>query len=465
MKKGYIAYIALIIIALMVPFVGMSFWMTTETTENKEMSRWPQLIEDGNYNTDYLEEAGTYFEEHMAFRLQMLTANSAIWGKIFHTSTTDQVIVGEDDWLYYGGTANDYTGRDLLSDRELYNIVYNLSLVQEFMEKNGSQFLLAVVPNKNTLYGDHMPYYYQPGTDSNLDRLNKLLEQNNIHFIDLKEAFQNEEEVLYFKRDSHWNNKGAVLAYNEILDYLGKDHETYLNVPYEVRTDHVGDIDEILYPLAAEKEEDFYYEKDWEYQYVNDVTDNMDAWIETVNAQKEGSLLMYRDSFGESILPFLAEEYGNSYFSRLVPYNFGNIIQYHPDVVIIERVERNISALATEIPIMEAPETDNVAAAERQTNSTIECRKSGGYLEINGSIEQELVEDDTEIVVCVSDADRTNMKTYKPFYTLTEDGNGNGYSMYLNYAELPSDFLHINVICKNGENAAIVASEDISLEE
>lgn len=81
MKKGYIAYIALIIIALMVPFVGMSFWMTTETTENKEMSRWPQLIEDGNYNTDYLEEAGTYFEEHMAFRLQMLTANSAIWGK------------------------------------------------------------------------------------------------------------------------------------------------------------------------------------------------------------------------------------------------------------------------------------------------------------------------------------------------------------------------------------------------
>ena len=156
MKKSYIAYIALIIIALMVPFVGMSFWMTTKTTENKELSQWPQLIEDGKFNTDYLEEAGTYFEEHMAFRLQMLTANSAIWGKIFHTSTTDQVIVGKDDWLYYGGTVNDYTGRDLLSDRELYDVVYNLSLVQDFVEKNGSQFLLAVVPNKNTLYGDNI---------------------------------------------------------------------------------------------------------------------------------------------------------------------------------------------------------------------------------------------------------------------------------------------------------------------
>lgn len=465
MKKSCKIYITVIIIILMTPFVGMSFWGTTETTENKELSQWPNLIENGNYNTDYLKETGTYFEEHMAFRMQMLTANSAIWGKIFRTSTTDQVIVGKNNWLYFGGTANDYTGRELLSDRELYNVVHNLSLVQDFVEQNGSQFLLAVVPNKNTLYGDCMPYYYQQGTDSNLDRLNKLLEQENIHFVDLKEAFQKEDEILYFKRDSHWNNKGAVLAYNTMLEFLQKKHESYLNVPYEVRTEHIGDIDKILYPLAAVEEQDFYYDKDWKYQYVNNITDNMDAWIETENPEKEGSLLMYRDSFGESILPFLAEEYRNAYFSRLVPYDLGNIVQYQPDTVIMERVERKIAAFATEIPIMEAPETENVTAVEKKTNSTVECKKSGGYMEIRGSIEQEFLEDDTEILVCVSDANRNGAKVYRPFYTLTKGGNGNGYSMYLNYAELPSDVLHINVICKTNGNAVIVASEDISLEK
>lgn len=465
MKKSCKIYIAAIMIILLVPFVGMSFWMTTETTENKELSQWPKLMENGTYNKDYLEEAGTYFEEHMAFRMQMLTANSAIWGKIFRTSTTDQVIVGNDNWLYFGGTANDYTGRKLLSDRELYNVVHNLSLVQEFVEQNGFQFLLAVVPNKNTLYGDHMPYYYQQGTDSNLDRLNKLLEQENIHFVDLKEAFQKEDETLYFKRDSHWNNKGAVLAYNAMLDCLEKKHESYLNVPYEVKIEHIGDIDKIMYPLAAEEEENFYYDKDWKYRYVNDVTDNMDAWIETVNTEKEGCLLMYRDSFGESILPFLAEEYRNAYFTRLVPYNLGNVVQYHPDTVIIERVERKIAAFATEVPIMEAPGTDNVSAVEKKTNSTIECKKSGGYLEIKGSIEQKFLEDDTEILVSVSDVNRTSTKTYRPFYTLTKGGNGNGYSMYLNYAEISSDSLHINVICKTNGKAVIVASEDISLEK
>lgn len=465
MKKSYKIYIAVIMIILFVPFVGMSFWMTTETTENKELSPWPKLIENGAYNTDCLKEAGTYFEEHMAFRMQMLTANSAIWGKIFRTSTTDQVIVGKDDWLYFGGTANDYTGRALLSDRELYNVVHNLTLIQDFVEQNGSRFLLAVVPNKNTLYDDNMPYYYQRGTDSNLDRLNQLLKKENIHFVDLKKAFQQEEEILYFKRDSHWNNKGAVLAYNEMLEALEKNHESYLNVPYEVRTEHIGDIDKIMYPLAAEEEDDFYYNKDWKYQYVNDIIDNMDAWIETVNPEKEGCLLMYRDSFGEGILPFLADEYRNAYFTRLVPYNLGNIVQYHPDTVIIERVERKIAAFATEVPIMEAPATDNVPAAEKKTNSTIECKKSGGYLEIKGSIEQKFLEDSTEILISVSDTNRMGTKTYRPFYTLTQGGNGNGYAMYLNYAQLPSDVLHINVLCKTDGKTVIVKSEDISLEK
>lgn len=465
MKKSYNIYIAVIIAMVMLPFAGMSYWKTTQTTENKELSQWPHLVENGEYNTDYLKDMGTYFEEHMAFRMQMLTANSTIWGKVLRTSTTDQVIVGKNDWLYFGGTANDYTGRELLSDRELYNVVHNLSLIQDYVEQSGSQFLLAVVPNKNTLYGDNMPYYYQQGGENNLDRLNKLLEQKKIHFVDLKEAFQEEEEVLYFKRDSHWNNKGAVLAYNELLESLEKKHESYLNVPYETRVEHIGDIDKIMYPLAAEKEEDFYYDKDWQFQYVNEVADNMEAWIETVNSEKEGCLLMYRDSFGESILPFLAEEYRNAYFSRLVPYNLGNVVQYHPDTVIIERVERKIAAFATEVPIMEAFETENVSAVEKKTNSTIQCEKSGGYLKIQGSIDQKFINDDTEILVAVSDAARTSTKTYKPFYTLTQDGNGNGYSMFLNYEKLPSDSLHVNVICKDDNKEVIVASEDISLEK
>lgn len=462
-KKLYILYIVLVMAILLVPFAGMSFWATNTTTENRELTKLPSFSKKGSPNIEYLEEMGGYFEDHLAFRLQMLTANACIWGKLAKSSTTDQVVVGKDDWLYFGGTVDDYTGRNLLSDRELYDIVHNLVLLRNHVEQSGSQFLLMVAPNKNTLYNDNMPYYYKKADTSNLERLLPLLKEKGITYIDLVKAFQEEEDVLYFQRDTHWNNAGAVLAYNTVMDTLGKEHETYLNVPVQVKKDHIGDIDEILYPLAAEAEEDVYFEKEWQYEYVNEVSDNMDPWIETVIPQKPGSLLMYRDSFGESLLPFFADEYGSAYFSRLVPYNMENLGQYHPDTVIVERVERQLAAFATEIPIMEGPRADNIAPLEKKTKSTVETEQDGSYLVVSGTIDPECMTDDTDIYLSVSDSNRQGTITYEAFYTLKKDGNGNGYKMYLKRESLPADDIHINVIVSEKDAQWIVQSKDIEV--
>ena len=67
-----------------------------------------EVEEDGTWNQDYLEEAGEYFEDHFAFRQYFVTANALLKGNVFQTGATDQVIVGKDDWLYFGGTVNDW---------------------------------------------------------------------------------------------------------------------------------------------------------------------------------------------------------------------------------------------------------------------------------------------------------------------------------------------------------------------
>ena len=463
-KKGYLLYIIIVFAILLVPFLGMSFWATDRTTENTTLSEWPAFVKDGKPNINYLEDMGDYFEDHFAFRLQMLTANAMIWSKGFDTSTTDQVVTGKDDWLYFSGTMDDYTGRDLLSDRELKAIVHNLSLMDSYVEFCGGRLIVTVAPNKNTLYNSAMPYYYQKGETSNLERLVPLLEEAGIEYVDLTETFQNEDEVLYFKRDSHWNNKGALLAYNTIMDAMGREHETYANVPTVTEKDHIGDIDEILYPLAAEPEENIYYSKDWGFDYVNDVTDNMDEWIETVNPDKDGTLLMYRDSFGESILPFFADEYNKAYFSRLVPYNMENLIQYQPDTVIVERVERQIDAFATEIPVMESPKVENIRPLEIKTDTSLKTEQNGSYLVISGTVDQKYVNEDTQIYVAVSSEDRSRISTYDAFYTLTNSGDGNGYQIYLRDTSLPSEKIHIDVITSDQNGQWIVKSDDREIE-
>lgn len=463
-KKGYLLYIIIVFAILLVPFLGMSFWATDRTTENTTLSEWPAFVKDGKPNINYLEDMGDYFEDHFAFRLQMLTANAMIWSKGFDTSTTDQVVTGKDDWLYFSGTMDDYTGRDLLSDRELKAIVHNLSLMDSYVDFCGGRLIVTVAPNKNTLYNSAMPYYYQKGETSNLERLVPLLEEAGIEYVDLTETFQNEDEVLYFKRDSHWNNKGALLAYNAVMDAMGREHETYANVPTVTEKDHIGDIDEILYPLAAEPEENIYYSKDWGFDYVNDVTDNMDEWIETVNPDKDGTLLMYRDSFGESILPFFADEYNKAYFSRLVPYNMENLIQYQPDTVIVERVERQIDAFATEIPVMESPKVENIRPLEIKTDTSLKTEQNGSYLVISGTVDQKYVNEDTQIYVAVSSEDRSRISTYDAFYTLTNSGDGNGYQIYLRDTSLPSEKIHIDVITSDQDGQWIVKSDDREIE-
>lgn len=139
----YICFIVIVCLILLIPFAGMTFWPTNETTENTVLAEWPKWTEDGKWNRDYLSEMGEYFEDHFAFRQQLVTANALIRGKLLKSSATDQVIVGTEDWLYFSGTLDDYQGTELLSDRELYAVVHNVLLMQNYVEEQGSWFILT----------------------------------------------------------------------------------------------------------------------------------------------------------------------------------------------------------------------------------------------------------------------------------------------------------------------------------
>lgn len=461
MKKSYLIYIVVVCVMLLVPFVGMTFWATNETTENTILAEWPEWKVDGKWNKKYLSEMGDYFEDHFAFRQNLVTANAILRGKVLKDSATTQVVVGTDDWLYYGGTLEDYRGENLMTKRQLYMISHNLKVIQQYVENQGSQFIFTVAPNKNSLYNKNMPYYYQKGNESNLENLTNLMEEMSVPYLDLSELFQKQEEILYFQRDSHWNNKGAVLVYNALMNCMGKEHETYLNVPYETKAVHIGDLDKMLYPLAYEPETEYVYDKVWNYRYVNEVTDNMDDWIETESSGKEGTLLMFRDSFGESILPFVADEVGRGYFSRLIPYNLTQTEQYRPNYVVIEKVERNLVDFIEEAPIMEPVQTDILLAPEAVTDSELKTEKQGSYLMIKGQVDEKYISDVTDIYVSVRNSQTMETKVYPVFYTMAEESRNNGYQVYLKGSSMIPGNYHISTIVQESGQNTIVASADV----
>ena len=95
-KKLAVIYIVTAMVILILPFAGMTVAKTDWTTENKPLSEFPALIQDGKFNVDFLEECGEYFEDHFALRPQMVNANAWIQDKLLNQSATDQVILGKD---------------------------------------------------------------------------------------------------------------------------------------------------------------------------------------------------------------------------------------------------------------------------------------------------------------------------------------------------------------------------------
>ena len=404
------AYLAAAMALCLFPLAGLLWHRSGESSENRVLSKFPRLRTEEGWNPEFLSEAGTYFEEHFAYRQELVTADALLRGNLFGVSTADGVIKGTDGWLYYRDSLDDYLGQNTLSERGIFNIARSLRLMQDYVEKNGRTFLFTVAPNKNSLYGEHMPYYDQVGTGEarNIDRLEDALRTQGVHYADLFDVFEKQDQVLYHKRDSHWNNQGAALAMETLLDAVGKDHASYADADYTVRTDFEGDLDKMLYPAAVTPEEEVYYSVPFTYEYEGEVESNFDPEIETSSPQGEGQLLMYRDSFGNALLPFLAEEFAGARFTRGVPYYPDDMFFSGADTVIVERAERFLPDMAKNPPMMQAPEAGiNLVKIFRlevgsEEDASCEMSDEGMYMRFSGQIDERFLDTDSLIYVSVN---------------------------------------------------------------
>ena len=460
MKKLQVLYITAFFAACLAPSLGMAVTKQEASSENRRLAEFPELKKENEINTRWLPEAGEYFQEHFAFRNELVTANALLNGKIFGVSTADGVIQGTDNWLYYKDSLEDYLGEELLSERSLFNIAHTLAMMQETLNEKGVQFLFTVAPNKNSLYGENMPYYdsLKVSSDKNLVNLQKYLRQEQVSYGDLYETLSEEKEVLYHKRDSHWNNKGAAVAAETLLSSLKKEHVSYKEEPYTIKTDFTGDLDEMLYPLATTPEEEVYYDRQTTFAYVGEVVSNFDPKITTVNPVKEGSLVMFRDSFGNALLPFMADAYSSAYFSRGVPYQMSEVDEKNADTVIVERAERFLPEMAQSPPIMEGPECQ-VNVTEEDTvpagAGAVQCEIQGNLEKITGCIEEKYLDIDSRIYIRLN-----HDKIYEafPMDVSTEDGktDSSGFCLYLDRSLLAADGNQIEILTGNKDSARII---------
>ena len=137
-------------------------------------------------------------------------------------------LIGKDGWIFFtaGKSIQDYQKTDLLKEERLEFLQSELRQLSVDLEKRGITLLVVIPPDKSTIYPQYMPD--EIPVIGEKSRLDQFIEQIRLggetNIIDLRPALlaasQNQE--VYFKVDTHWNDLGAYYGYYEILSFLSR---------------------------------------------------------------------------------------------------------------------------------------------------------------------------------------------------------------------------------------------------
>lgn len=343
---GKWVYVVLFYAACLIPSVGMLFYHS-QLAENRILSEKPVFWTAEGWNREYFQELQTYVSEHFAFRSELVAADSMIKYQILETPCDDQVVIGKEGWLFFGETLADYAGVTM-PDSELDQIASKMAEVCDYIESQGKQSLFVIVPNKNQIYPEYMPMRFgSRAKQNNLTLLQERLQQDGVPYVDAYRILLEgkAQDEMYLHEDTHWNNTGARLVLNEIYAACGLA-DRYELAGYQVEESHSPDLYAILFPGKEHFEPQRVYNDGKEYGFIGRMHSVDDMMIRTTAQEGNGkSILVYRDSFGRALIPYMGGTFDSVTFNRSTPYDLSLVGSTDCDYVLIEIVERNLADL------------------------------------------------------------------------------------------------------------------------
>lgn len=475
MKRFFnIAYIILFFVICATPVALWGFFENKEPIGKTELAEIPSITkEDGSLNNDFFDDFDDYFTDHLPFRTQLVTFDNAAKSQFLNAEVSN-VITGKNGYIFSSETIKDYVG-ETFSNRKINNIARTVKIMEDKTKSTGNNFVFTVAPNKNSVYPEYMPDRYIKGNKSNLSLLTDKLEELDVNYSDLQSALSSYDQQLYLKRDTHWNNLGALYGFTTIMNSLGKEYKDCNGLIYTYEKNWSGDLDKMLYPSGISF--DNQYNFNYNYDDINVIipqlgtstadtfsdlmgdSEKNDKLIKTRNIKASGQLLMVRDSFGRAMLPLLTDNYRSTTITRSQPFNMTSLTPNSNTDVIYEIVERNLGNIVSSAPLMEAVRCNapNDYEVSKSNNDIIKIDTTDSYIKIYGEIDSSRFDDDSRILITLTS--NNDSFTYEAFPIFEKEllncdyDSDYGFSLTLSN-DIPSGEYKISatIISENGSN-------------
>ena len=291
--------------------------------ENRELTQLPEFSFESLFTGKYTSKYETYTTDQFAFRDSWTTMKAACELAIGKKENKGVYLCKEDI------LAEKYTAP------KADTLKTNIDAVKSLSEKAGVPVYLALIPGLSQIRSDVLPKYAP--TDSQLKVIDYCYKNSGAVNIDMASALSShKDEYIFYRTDHHWTSRGAYYGYKTIMEAMGgsvPSLESY--EPRQVSDSFYGTIysksgmrwvkpdtmdifvpqeatTQVLNYSSGEAEAGTLYDyaflekKDKYSMFMGGITPLLKI---TTGAEAAPSLLILRDSFADSLVPFMQEDF------------------------------------------------------------------------------------------------------------------------------------------------------------
>lgn len=306
---------------------ALSHQRTYSPVEKRELQTRPEIsitkVLDGRFQRKY----ESYLRDQFPGRdhwVSFQTDMELFMGK----NEIHNVYIGKNHYLLEHYTEKEFDPQQISK---------NLQALEKFVgkAKQNADVHVMMVPTKSWVLREKLPAFAPHYKEQKFyDALQQKLEKEDV-LISVEPVLDaHKEEEIYYRTDHHWTTLGAWYAYEQYTKAVGGDLQraqekrkfrciskdfygtTYAKINYARQADKIeiyepADKLRVVYNMGEKKTKTLY---DVSFLKTADqysvFTGGNQAVLEITGGIKNGkTLLLIKDSFANSILPFLAEDY------------------------------------------------------------------------------------------------------------------------------------------------------------
>ena len=326
----------------------------------RELAPWPAAPASVDAAGKWPTRFRRWFADHYAFRRELIQAQGALLLQGVGISPSRTVLVGKDGWWYYtdDDALEDMVSAAPMAGPALARWSATLEANREWLAGQGIPYLFVLAPDKHAVYPEFLPDSVRVLNPSRMDQLaDRLREHPALDVLNLRPILVARKAVerVYHRTDTHWNNRGALVAWLEIANWMQRVHPGFSaptrdDYTFYAATSSGHDLPRMLglSRLVTEEVLEVRPKAPNRFRFVE--PSGVDPGVEqgrVVTEHPDASLprvLVFRDSFATPLIPFLSEHCSRCVYLWQKDVSPEVVRAEQPDLVIHELVGRRLQS-------------------------------------------------------------------------------------------------------------------------